>query len=120
MILGNTSIDVADSSRINCGRYHGIAKVKWRENFKKSKQCQMLQWKWIKQELGIYHMKVFSDLDKSTLSGVVKQKPDLWLEKWMRREVEAVSIKFLMQGKREIGEYVGNPQDWGSVWRVFG
>lgn len=37
----------------------------------------MLQRKQIKQELEIYHMKVLSILDKSTLSGVVETEARL-------------------------------------------
>lgn len=55
-------MEVANSSRSNCGRYHGIAKAKWGESLQKSRNVKCFREN--KKEVGIYNMKVFGDLDE--------------------------------------------------------
>jgi len=79
----------------------------------------MLQRKQIKQELEIYHMKVLSILDKSTLSGVVETEARLqWLEEWMGRDRTGSSCR-MSKGRGDTSEYLEEDTELKKALRVL-
>lgn len=63
------------------------------------------------------HMKVFSDLDKSTFGGDRSQISGLGSEQMGREEVEAVGVELLREG--ELWVSMGRAQDCRRLWWLF-